>query len=139
MARIMGEWGRSDRGAVCCIPDFIRIECFNMERHKLGDSRIRHFLKDVEESEEGLYIELKTPIKGFSADDRRRLLNLFPKRYRHPLIKRYTELSGTDVSLLFIALLMASYGLSVTIASFDNLLTDAAEDFGIGTYPPLQS
>jgi len=134
LINLMYNWRTVKPTAVCCVCDFIRIESLNVERWEFGDTRVRRLLKEVAENENGLYVELKTPIKEVIADQRKRFIDLFPKAYRHVLIKKYGDLSGTDVCLLIIALYLAMYGASASIATFDKTLLMACDEFGIKTF-----
>jgi len=128
----LGGWDEMlGASRVCVVCDFIKIECFNVERTLFRDVKIRRFLKGLAKCDKAFYVELKTPIKKFSADDRKRLLDLFPRKYRHVLIKKYGDLSGTDVCLLLVALYLKSHGISVSIATRDRILAEASEELEI--------
>lgn len=103
LVKIMYNWKKLGKSAACCICDFIKLECLNVERYIFRNSKIRKLLKDISRSNNGFYIEIKTPIKKTSAAHRKKLLNLFPRSYRHMLIKEYEKLSGTDICLLLMA------------------------------------
>jgi len=131
LKRLMTNWSSLKPKTICSVCDFIRIECYNFERFKYQDARIRHFLKDAAESKEGLYVEFVTPIKKISAEDRLKLVDLFPKAYRRVLIKDYGALSGTDSCLLLLAMYLKAFWIQVCIATQDETLLRASQDFGI--------
>jgi len=135
LARLMTERNEGLRG-VCGVADFVKIECFNMERHVLGGGvKIRRFLKAVENDADGFYVEFRTPIRRVHADDRKRFLNFLPRRERRILLKKCEYLSGTDMLLLVLAVFLKVSGISVVVASFDKDVAEASEELGVTVYP----
>ena len=123
-------------GAVCCVPDFVRLEAFNMERYLFGSCSVRRFLRDVEKSRGGLYVEFKTPVRRVPADNRKIVLDVFPKEARRVLIREFPELSGTDCSLLLLAYVLRDCEVTVLLVSRDGVLGEAAATFGIPVSEP---
>jgi len=134
LARLMTERNKGLRG-VCGIADFVKIECFNMERHILGGGvKIRKFLKTVENNTDGFYVEFRTPIRRIHADDRKKLLDVLPRKERRILLKKCRWLSGTDASLLVLAVFLEIFGISVVVTSFDRDVAETSEELGIPVY-----
>lgn len=131
--QLMRRWGRIKTSYGAFVTDFIVHEAISAEKQKYETKRVRYFLKEVEKSRDGFYIEVRTPIRKVMADKRGQYLNLLSKRDRHIILKGYPELSGTDISLLVVSVHMHSNGAEVTLASLDKKLVEAAETLNIAT------
>lgn len=121
------NWKRRPTTSAVFVADFIKIEAFNAERNHYLTSKVRAFLKEVEDSANGFYVEVKTPIKKIAAEKRTQYLDQFPKKDRHVLLENYKDLSGTDICLLVMSVHMRDNSVQVTLGSSDKRLVAAAE------------
>jgi hypothetical protein len=137
VSQLIRNWKNMRTTSAAFIADFIRLEALNAERWSRETSCVRRFLKEVEESKEGFYVEMRTPIKEVVADSRSRYLDLLPKRDRRILMQGYPQLSGTDISLLIMAIFMRNAGSRVHLASIDKELIGAAKALGVSTLEDL--
>jgi len=131
---LFSEWRKRRFSEILCVPDFIELEAMNAERFYYGNRKVRRFLKNLKASELGFYIELRTPIKRVKAENRSIYLDLLSKKFRHIIIKKYKELSGTDIAMLVSALFLNKHKIATAIVSFDRTLLQAAEELGITPY-----
>jgi hypothetical protein len=121
------NWRKLNASSAIFVPDFIKIEAFNAERYHYSSCTIRKWLKKTENSPDGFYVELKTPVSSIQADQRAILLDLFPRRERL-ILRNYPELSGTDISLLAVYYYMFKNGIKATLYSMDKKMMSAAEE-----------
>ena len=74
-------------------------------------------------------VEIQTPIRSKSADQRSSFADLLPRVLRRKVIRR--NLSGTDKSLLVVAWYLQREGLKVLVATRDRELIEACWELGI--------
>jgi len=74
-------------------------------------------------------VEIQTPIRSKSADQRSSFADLLPRVLRRKVIRR--NLSGTDKSLLVVAWYLQREGLKVLVATRDRELMEACRELGI--------
>ena len=115
---------------ICVICDFILKEAINAEKWQKGFSKIRKVMTLLMKDQNHLFVEIRTPIKSWLADQRGVLADLLPRVLRRKVIKR--NLSGTDMGLLVVAwYLQEKEGLKVLVATRDRELMEACRELGI--------
>ena len=129
--KLMRNGARCNRALAVCFPDFIEKEAYNAEKKHYGTFTVHDLIKSITENPHVYFVELKTPIAREFADKRNKFLDLLGKRDRNIVLKRYLELSGTDLSLLAISKKLQNSGLKVTFCSSDRKLIEAAESLGV--------
>jgi hypothetical protein len=114
------------------VADFIKIEAFNAERREFEANKVHSFLKEVEKSENGFFVEIKTKIREELADNRAKYLDYLSKPHRNMLLK-FKELSGTDIALLVTAIFIGNNDIKIILWSSDKKLVEAAEALEVAT------
>ena len=130
--KLLVDWRKFGARAICGICDFIKIEALNAEKWRCKKRLIRRFLSNIEESAEGMYIELKTPIKDVEADSRSVFANILPKPIRRILI-REKFLSGTDKCLILVAIYLKNSDFDISILTHDKILFATCINLGLKT------
>ncbi|MBS7640909.1 MAG: hypothetical protein QXJ19_04825 [Candidatus Bathyarchaeia archaeon] len=133
LLKLFLDWRNYGAKAVCGVCDFIRVEAINVENWFFGRVTVLNFLRKVEDGQNSMYVEVKTPIVDELADKRALFLNFLPRDERRIIISD-TKTSQTDKCLVLMARHFSRSNISVSIVTADKALINLSKKLLVKTY-----